>query len=69
MADKNEELQGKRKKGIPVPAKAAIVWIGIYAFLKIFFAYIGIPLPASIMYMYMFTITVDACYHQSPTHL
>jgi hypothetical protein len=59
MAAKNEDSKDKRKKGLSVPARAAIAWIGIYAFLKIVFGYIlHVPLPASVMYMYMFTVTV-----------
>ena len=58
MSDKIEESQDKRRR-IPVPATVAIIWIGIYLFLKLFFTYyIQKPLPSSIIFMYMATVTV-----------
>jgi DMSO reductase family type II enzyme heme b subunit len=50
---KTEKSQAKRR-WIPVPAKVAIVWIGIYLFLKFFKP----PLPSSLIFMYMTTVTV-----------
>ena len=58
METKIEESQTKRRR-IPIPAKVAMIWIGIYLFLKLFFTnYLHAPLPSSIIFMYMTTVTV-----------
>lgn len=49
MEAKIEKFQAKRRR-IPVPAQVAIVWMGIYLFLKFF---IKPPLPSSLIFMYM----------------
>lgn len=49
MEAKNEKSQAKKRR-ISVLAQAAIVWLGIYLFLK--FA-IKPPLPSSVIFMYM----------------
>lgn len=54
MEIKIEKPQAKKRR-IPVPALVAIVWIGVYLFLKFF---IKPPLPSSLMIMYMGMITV-----------
>jgi mono/diheme cytochrome c family protein len=43
------------RRRIPVPALAAVVWIGVYLFLKFV---IKPPLPSSLIFMYMATVTV-----------
>ncbi|MEE8387776.1 MAG: c-type cytochrome [Acidiferrobacterales bacterium] len=53
METKVEKSQAKRRR-IPIPAKVAIVWIGVYLLLKFFKP----PLPSSIIFMYMATVTV-----------
>ncbi|TKS57843.1 MAG: putative Monoheme cytochrome c [Nitrospira sp.] len=49
MEAKIEKSQAKRRR-IPVQAQMAIVWMGIYLFLKFF---IKPPLPSSVIFMYM----------------
>ncbi|MCI0526992.1 MAG: hypothetical protein L0Y56_05990, partial [Nitrospira sp.] len=49
MEAKNEKSQAKRRR-ISIPAQVAIIWLGIYLFLK--FA-IKPPLPSSVIFMYM----------------
>lgn len=54
MEAKIKRSQAKRRR-IPVPALVAIVWIGVYLFLKLF---IKPPLPSSLIFMYMAMITI-----------
>lgn len=48
MDTKNETSQAKKRR-ISVPAQVAIVWVGIYLFLRL----IKPPLPSSVIFMYM----------------
>ncbi len=54
MEAKVEESQAKKSR-VPILVKVAIVWIGVYLFLKLV---IKPPLPSSLIFMYMTTVTV-----------
>ncbi|MEK6683248.1 MAG: cytochrome c [Nitrospirota bacterium] len=49
METKIETSKPKRRR-VPVPLQVAIIWIGVYLFLKFF---IRPPLPSSLIFMYM----------------
>ncbi|MGH7227960.1 MAG: c-type cytochrome [Nitrospiraceae bacterium] len=61
MGPKNERSQAKKRR-ISVPAQVAIVWIGVYLFLKYF---IKPPLPSSVIFMYMTMTSIGLLMHVS----